>query len=64
MNEPRTVPVMPAKGSQATRGPGARRFAGVFRPYSLAMPGTTKDSWVGFMMSMVTATAITSSRAT
>ncbi len=39
-------------------------FRGDLSPYSAVMPGMTKASAVGFMMSIVTATAIVSSRET
>jgi hypothetical protein len=58
--DPNTVPVIPDKGSKAT-GIIPSGFTGDLSPYSLAIPGTTKDKIVGFITSIVIAIAITNS---
>ena len=62
-NEPSTVPVMPESGRYAT-GTSPAGLSGERSPYSCAMPGTTNASVVGFMTSIVTAIAITTSSPT
>lgn len=57
-NDPMTVPVIPASGSRATGSPPCG-FAADVSPYSLAMPGATNASVMGFMASMTTASAST-----
>ena len=52
------MPTSAHRGNKAT-GTLPCGFRGDFRPYSCAMPGTTNASVVGFMTSMVTATAMT-----
>ena len=61
MNDPSTVPVIPESAISAAGNvpPG---FSGDFNPYSAVIPGMTNASAVGFMMSMVTAMAMTTSR--
>ncbi len=58
-HDPTTVPVMPASGSQAT-GTWPAGLVADLRPYSAAMPGATKASVAGFMLSMMIAVDMTS----
>ncbi len=62
-NDPRTVPVIPESATYAT-GMLPPGLSGDFNPYSIDMPGITNASAVGFMMSMMTASAIASSSPT
>ena len=61
VNDPITVPVIPNSGNRAA-GVLPPGFRADFKPYSVVMPGRTKPSVVGFMTSIVTAAAMTSSR--
>jgi len=58
-NEPSTVPVIPESGSSAA-GIVPALLSGDLSPYSMVMPGSTKESVAGFITSIVTASAITS----
>jgi hypothetical protein len=57
------VPEIATNGSSETGSPPCGE-AGDFSPYSLVMPGATNDKVIGFMMSMVSAIARTTSMAT
>ena len=59
--EPITVPAIPESATQAA-GKDPFGFNGDFNPYSKVMPGITKASAVGFIISIITAIAIASSR--
>ena len=58
-----TVPTIPDNASHAA-GTVPVGLSGDLSPYSKVMPGITKASAVGFMTSMVTATAMVSRRPT
>src|SRR6266404_5123312 len=61
--DPMTVPAMPDNASHAA-GTVPVGLSGDLSPYSRVMPGITKASAVGFITSMVTATAMVSNRPT
>ena len=55
------MPTIPESATEAT-GIVPPGLSGPLRPYSVVIPGITKASVVGFMMSIVTAIAIVTSR--
>lgn len=59
MNEPTTVPEMPASGYSAIGSPSEFGFSAERSPYSSAAHGATNASVVGFITSIVIAVAIT-----